>query len=104
MKTALCLGGASCLEKDVADFHAMGVPYDVVIACNDAGYRGRIGVYDIVEVDDELRAAIDRGATETEMRRMAEARGTTLMAEALSRVAEGTTDFAEIDRVLGSSL
>ena len=95
-------------ERDLFEAHA--VPTDLVhdavgcAACNDAGYRGRIGVYDIVEVDDELRAAIDRGATETEMRRMAEARGTTLMAEALSRVAEGTTDFAEIDRVLGSSL
>ena len=44
MKTALCLGGGACLEKDVADFHAMGVPYDVVIACNDAGYwwNGRL--------------------------------------------------------------
>ena len=38
MKTALVLGGADCLEADVRDMRAMGVVFDGVVACNDAGY------------------------------------------------------------------
>lgn len=38
MKTALVLGGGDCLESDVRDARAMGVVFDGVVACNDAGF------------------------------------------------------------------
>jgi general secretion pathway protein E len=78
-------------------FTATGCP-----SCSGVGYRGRIGVYDIVEIDAEMRAAIDRAATETDLRALAEARGPTLYQEALAKVAAGVTDIAEMHRVLGT--
>lgn len=70
-------------------------------ACNGSGYRGRIGIYDIVEINEELRIAIDGGANESELRKLGEAQSGTLTQEALARVAEGVTDLAELDRVVG---
>ncbi len=72
-------------------------------ACSNAGYKGRIGVYDIVEVDETLRDAIDRTATEAQMRTLVVDRGPTLIDEALRKVADGLTDMAEVDRVLGAA-
>ena len=70
-------------------------------ACNGAGYRGRTGVYDMVEIDDALRSAIDAGQSESEMRKQVS--GPSLLQEALEKVAAGETDLAEVDRVLGST-
>lgn len=95
-------------EEEIRRFDESGVTVTEIFtangcpACNGSGYRGRIGVYDIVVIDEEIRAAIDRGATETELRALAEARGPTLMQVALRTVAAGTTDLAEVNRVLGS--
>jgi general secretion pathway protein E len=69
--------------------------------CGKAGYRGRVGVYDLVEIDDTLRTAIDRAAPEAELRSMTG--GNALLRDALAKVAAGQTDMAEIDRVLGST-
>lgn len=92
-----------------ARFEKAGIAVEQVFAergcdtCNGAGYRGRVGVYDIVEVDDELRAAIERGATESEMRAIAEMRGPSLYTSALEKVVDGVTSMAEVERVLGDS-
>lgn len=37
MKTALVLGGGDTLQKDLEALHALGISYDGVFACNEAG-------------------------------------------------------------------
>lgn len=71
-------------------------------ACENTGFRGRLGVFDILEVDDTLRAAIDQGGSETDLRTAIGARPS-LMAAALERVARHETSLAEVRRVLGES-
>lgn len=72
-------------------------------ACNNIGYKGRVGVYDIVEIDERLRVAIERGASDTELRALAADRRGSLMQGALQLVADEITDMAELDRTLGGA-
>jgi general secretion pathway protein E len=71
--------------------------------CNDTGYRGRTGVYEIIEVTAELQDAIDHAASEADLRRIAQTDGQTLRHSALARVAAGITSLSEVERVLGTS-
>jgi general secretion pathway protein E len=84
---------------------AVGCP-----SCEGTGYDGRIGVFDILEVDDALRAAIEAGAGETALREAMGVTGTVrgvsatlgaLMSAGLARVAAGETTLDEVTRVLG---
>ena len=70
-------------------------------ACGGAGYRGRVGVYEIVEVTPDLRAAIDEGAPEADLQAIAHRGGETLARAALAKVARGETSMAEVERVMG---
>jgi len=72
-------------------------------ACEGTGYDGRIGVFDILEIDDALREAIDAGAPEARMRVLTGRKGSSLFAAALARVAMGETSLDEVRRVIGES-
>ncbi|MET4127790.1 GspE/PulE family protein [Roseovarius sp. MBR-6] len=72
--------------------------------CNGTGYAGRVGVFEILEVSEELRAAIDAGQSETEMKRVALPPEQTLFGQALHQVAAGRTSLAEALRVVGDAL
>ncbi|WP_076448474.1 GspE/PulE family protein [Roseivivax lentus] len=102
-----CKEAHSPTPEHVALFAAEDIaPPDVLFrakgceSCGGAGYRGRIGIYDLVEIDDAVRAAIDRAAPEAELRDLTGGSG--LMREALGKVASGVTDLAEVERVLGT--
>ncbi|MBN8292961.1 type II/IV secretion system protein [Rhodobacter sp. NTK016B] len=71
-------------------------------ACDSTGFSGRVGVYDILEIDEKMRAAIDADASEVRLREAAGERPS-LMQSALALVAEGQTSLAEVRRVLGES-
>ena len=72
-------------------------------ACEQTGYSGRIGVFEIVAIDDALRGAIDAGASEQRMREIGHAPEAGLFARGLSRAARGETSLAEVTRVLGDT-
>ncbi|MDD3677195.1 MAG: type II secretion system ATPase GspE [Thauera propionica] len=70
-------------------------------ACGDSGYRGRIGLYELMRVDGELEALIHDGRQEAELRRTARAAGTrSLMDDGMRHVLAGTTSFDELQRVM----
>lgn len=77
-------------------FHACGCPN-----CNGSGYSGRVGIFEMVEVTDTLRAALDRGATEYELKTLSLSPDQTLLAQGLGRVTKGETSLAETLRVVG---
>ena len=68
--------------------------------CNDSGYRGRTGIYELIVVDDALRRSIHDRAPEAALRDAATAAGaTTLRSDGARWLAEGTTSLAELLRV-----
>ena len=65
-----------------------------------SGYKGRTGIFEMLVVDDTIRAQIHRGASEAEIRATAQASGMQLMREDGDRlVREGITTAAEVLRV-----
>ena len=69
--------------------------------CGGSGYRGRVGVYEVLSVGEEIAAAVARGVTTDQLRRMAVAAGmTTLLGYGLELVRQGTTTLEEVERVL----
>jgi len=69
--------------------------------CDLTGYKGRIGIYEILVLDDSIRSAIrDGGRTDT-IRALARAGGMRLMHEyALQHVLQGPTTLEEVQRVV----
>ena len=69
--------------------------------CNGLGYRGRIGVFELMRINDELSAAIGKGASSNELRRLALANGMkTLLGSGISLAKQGHTSLDEVERVL----
>lgn len=72
--------------------------------CNETGYRGRIGVYEIMRVTNRIKHAITRGAEASEIERIALADGmSTLKMSAARLVLEGMTSVAEMKRIAYSN-
>jgi len=70
--------------------------------CNGTGYRGRLGIYEVLLLDDILRERIAADASVLELRHVAEERGLrTLAFDALEKVRAGLTSLEEVLRVVG---
>jgi len=68
--------------------------------CFGTGYRGRVGVYEVMAIDDDLRDLIATGGSTLEIQRMARAKGVpSLREDALGKVLDGTTSYLELLRV-----
>ena len=69
--------------------------------CNHTGYRGRIGIYEVMTVTDKLRRLIAARATEDQLRDAAIAGGMiTLGEDGLAKVKSGITTPEELLRVV----
>jgi len=67
--------------------------------CNNTGFKGRVGLYEVMEVTEELRELILVGASSLELRRKAVDEGMiTLRNSGLRKVKEGVTTIEEIVR------
>jgi type IV pilus assembly protein PilB len=67
--------------------------------CNNTGYKGRVGLYEVMEVTEELRELILVGASALELRRKAIEEGMiTLRGSGLRKVKDGVTTIEEIVR------
>ncbi|MDO8794157.1 MAG: type IV-A pilus assembly ATPase PilB [Vicinamibacterales bacterium] len=67
--------------------------------CNNTGYKGRVGLYEVMEVTEELRELILVGASSLELRRKAIDEGMlTLRSSGLRKVKDGVTTIEEIVR------
>ena len=79
---AVCLTGSGCEE------------------CNRTGYKGRIALYEVMTLDEELKTAIINGANTMELKAMAIKNGMkSLRQSGLSKLTEGITSFQEVLRV-----
>src|SRR5689334_2659997 len=67
--------------------------------CNNTGYKGRVGLYEVMEVTEELRELILVGASALELRRKAIDEGMiTLRRSGLMKVMDGVTTIEEVAR------
>lgn len=87
------LGGA--LEIGARVWRPRGCP-----ECRDDGYRGRLGLYEVVEVDDRFQALIHDGASEAELGRAAREAGPALLDDGVAKVLAGLTTVDEVFRVV----
>src|SRR5688500_18182954 len=67
--------------------------------CNNTGYKGRVGLYEVMDVTEELRELVLVGASSLELRRKAVEEGMlTLRASGLRKVKDGVTTIDEVVR------
>ena len=69
-------------------------------SCQKSGFRGRMGIYEMLMIDSSVRELIFRQASSQEIRDYAVSKGMdTLYMDGLSKVAQGYTTFSEVMRV-----
>ncbi|MBN1458042.1 MAG: Flp pilus assembly complex ATPase component TadA [Armatimonadetes bacterium] len=72
--------------------------------CRQTGYRGRTGLFELMEIDDKLREVIARCVTTDELRAAAIEGGmTTMLKDGIEKAMEGITTVEEVMRVLAGS-
>ena len=71
--------------------------------CSGTGFSGRIGLFEVCQIDDELQKLVLDGASIGQYRNAARKSGyVSLMEDGLVKAAAGSTSFDEVVRVLGS--
>jgi type IV pilus assembly protein PilB len=80
---------------DVEAYEPEGCP-----RCNHSGYKGRIGLYEVMTLSEEIRSkAIERTSADV-IREIALSQGMTpLRVDGLDKVKQGLTSIAEVTRV-----
>jgi type IV pilus assembly protein PilB len=82
-----------------AHHHAPGTP--VCPRCKGSGYKGRVGVYEVLRMNEEIATAVSKGATTDVIRQLALESGMkTLLRYSLELVREGQTTLEEVGRMI----
>ena len=69
-------------------------------ACSDTGFKGRVAIYEVMVLNEELKEFVLNGASALEIKREAVRLGMqTLRVSALNKLVEGTTTLGEVLRV-----
>jgi len=69
--------------------------------CGGSGYKGRTGIYEVLEVTDDIRKAITTQKTSDEIEKIAIKQGMTTMAQdGIKKATEGVTSIEEVLRVM----
>jgi len=67
--------------------------------CSNTGYKGRVGLYEVMEIGDEIRELILSGASSVELRNKAIETGMlSLRGSGLQKIKEGVTTIEEVVR------
>ncbi|HEX7874005.1 MAG TPA: type II secretion system ATPase GspE [Sphingobium sp.] len=80
-------------------YKAVGCP-----SCNNSGYKGRIGVFEAVRIDDTLRRMINEGGDESLIARHAFLNAPNLSSSARALVRDGETSAEEAIRISRSEV
>jgi type IV pilus assembly protein PilB len=95
------------VSESVLESHGLAgaTPHEAVgcSRCGNSGYRGRMGVYEVMTVSEQIRALILERASVDAMVAVAEREGMRrLRADALDKVRQGVTSIAEVERMTTS--
>ncbi len=75
-------------------YHANGC-----VECNNSGYKGRQGIYELLLVDEEVRNMVHNSASELDIERYARKTGFSIREDGKNRIIEGITTVEEVLRV-----
>jgi type IV pilus assembly protein PilB len=97
------------LSESVLESHGLAgaAPYEPVgcSRCGHSGYRGRVGVYEVMTVTEPIRTLILERASVDQMVAVAEREGMRRMREdGMDKVRQGLTSIAEVERMTTSLL
>lgn len=67
--------------------------------CNQSGYDGRTGIYELIEVDDKLKTLIHGGSGEHELEQHVRLHSPSIRADGIRRILAGQTSLEEVLRV-----
>ncbi|MEI6022319.1 MAG: ATPase, T2SS/T4P/T4SS family [bacterium] len=93
-------------KKDMAQFGVQRDVQTLVAAkgcthCNHTGYKGRLGVFEAIQMDENIEHIIMQNPTERDIKKIADQQGTLDMREdGLVKILQGITDFEEVQSVV----
>jgi type II secretory ATPase GspE/PulE/Tfp pilus assembly ATPase PilB-like protein len=99
-------------NESLADFLTLqGLPADKAWApngcdkCRKSGYSGRLGIYELLVIDDQLRDMVARNPNVSELRRLCTERGmVNLRSDGLKKTVAGHTSVQEVLRITESTI
>lgn len=88
--------GASAFDRTKKLWHGNGCN-----ECNGSGYRGRIGIHEVMPIDDKIREAMLKKSSASDIKKIAVSRGMrTMVQDGFEKAARGITTLEEILRVI----
>lgn len=69
-------------------------------ACHGSGYRGRLPIYEIIEIDGALERLVHEGASEAQLTTAARKRGPGLLQDGVEKLHAGLTTVEEVARAV----
>jgi type II secretory ATPase GspE/PulE/Tfp pilus assembly ATPase PilB-like protein len=104
-----CKIPAELSQNQIHDLHKKGINYKNIFQargcdqCHETGYRGRIAIFDILILDDELKANIaNNKLSVTQLKKEGDKKGkSNLRKQGLRTVVSGMTSLEELKRVIG---
>ena len=73
-------------------------------ACQNQGFKGRLPIYEIIEIDRELEKLIHEGASEANLQDRARAKGPGILADGVDKLRQGKTTVEEVARAVRDDL
>jgi len=71
--------------------------------CNNIGYKGRVGVFELLSVDGDMEALINKEPTEIGIKKLALEKGmATMQQDGILKVISGITTFDEVEKTTGA--
>lgn len=67
--------------------------------CNHLGYRGRRGIYEVIQVDEQMRELIHNRAAEQDLERLARKTSPSMHDDGICKILDGVTTMEEVIRV-----
>jgi type II secretory ATPase GspE/PulE/Tfp pilus assembly ATPase PilB-like protein len=83
------------IPKKLIFYHSKGCEQ-----CHGLGYKGRLGIYEVFTISDEIEKLITKGSTNTDIKKQAIEEGMITMAQdGILKALQGITDVEEVFRV-----
>ena len=90
------MAGASVFDRTKKLWHGNGCN-----ECNGSGYRGRIGIHEVMPIDDAIREAMLKKCSASDIKKIAVSHGMkTMVEDGFEKAARGITTLEEILRVI----
>jgi general secretion pathway protein E len=102
----LCESCRQPVEVDSTVQQMTGLPEGAMVyqaegcdACRQSGYKGRVGIYEVLVINDEIRRMIHQGADEQQMLNALRAEHDSIEDHGRQRILSGETSIDEVMRV-----